>query len=154
MYTLRLKCPMSSLCRTRTCHLPNTLSRGMSRAGAHSQQACRMHPDMLYRAVPCRIIILNDRLSFLGSASPRLVVVSLAARRTEIAGDVALRSTLDEHMCQSRNTSHQEMLLRVARQVQKCPVAISSPTRLRLRQEHQSNSRRATMTRREVDMMR
>ena len=62
----RSKAVMSSLCRTRTCHLPNTLSRGMSRAGAHSQQACRMHPDMLYRAVPCRISILNDHLSFRG----------------------------------------------------------------------------------------
>ena len=115
-----------------------------------------MHPDMLYRAVPCRIIILNDRLSFLRSASPRLVVVSLAASSEDrkIAGDVALRSTRDEHICQSGNISHQGMLLRVARQVQKCPVAISSPTGLGLRQEHQSNSRRATMTRREVDMMR
>ena len=79
----RSKAVMSSLCRTRTCHLPNTLSRGMSRAGAHSQQACCMHPRMLYRAALCHIIILNGHLSFLRSASPRLVVVSLAARRTE-----------------------------------------------------------------------
>ena len=54
--------------------------------------------------------------------------LSCRSEDRKIAGDVALRSTLDEHICQSGNISHQEVLLRVARQVQKCPVAISSPT--------------------------
>ena len=121
-----------------------TLTAGMPHASRHALSSRTMSYHHLERSP---VVSEVGVASFGGRLSCR-------SEDRKIAGDVALRSTLDEHICQSGNISHQEMLLRVARQVQKCPVAISSPTGLGLRQEHQSNSRRATMTRCEVDMMR
>ena len=120
-----------------------TLTAGMLDASRHAL----LSHTMSYHHLERLPVISEVSITSFGGC------LSCRSEDRKIARDVVLRSTLDEHICQSGNISHQEMLLRVAQQVQKSPVAISSPTRLRLRQEHQSNSRHATMTQCEVGMM-
>ena len=140
--------PNSDLSPAKHSQPRHVQSRGILTAGMpHASRHALSSRTMSYQHLERSPVVSEVGVASFGGR------LSCRSEDRKIAGDVALRSTLDEHICQSGNISHQEMLLRVARQVQECPVAISSPTGLGLRQEHQSSSHHTTMTQCEVDMM-